>query len=147
MKPYFRKPFYYETDQMGVIHHSNYIRLMEEARLDLLFQLGFSYFDLEKQGIVSPVTKIDCEYLCMATLECLFKVIISIKKYTGVILAEEYIIINDYTDEILARGVTQHCFIRKGTNDVLRVERDIPILHELIIRFMKDGYQLSEADI
>lgn len=40
---YVREPFYYETDQMGIIHHSNYIRWFEEARVALLVYLGFPY--------------------------------------------------------------------------------------------------------
>lgn len=44
---YMREPFYYETDQMGIIHHSNYIRWMEESRVALLDHLGFSYTKIE----------------------------------------------------------------------------------------------------
>ena len=61
MNIYTRAPFYYETDQIGFIHHSNYIRYMEEARLDLLNQLGVDYFKLEARGFISPVTKISCD--------------------------------------------------------------------------------------
>ena len=43
MVPYDHKVQYYETDGMGIVHHSNYIRWFEEARVDLLEQLGFGY--------------------------------------------------------------------------------------------------------
>ena len=43
MKPYCHRVQYYETDMMGLVHHSNYIRWMEEARVDFLDQLGFPY--------------------------------------------------------------------------------------------------------
>ena len=46
MVPYDHKVQYYETDGMGIVHHSNYIRWFEEARVDLLEQLGFGYRDL-----------------------------------------------------------------------------------------------------
>ena len=46
---------YYETDKMGVTHHSNYIRFMEEARVEFFKNIGFDYFEFEKRGIVSPV--------------------------------------------------------------------------------------------
>ena len=46
---------YYETDKMGITHHSNYIRFMEEARLDFFKKLGFDYLDFEKMGVISPV--------------------------------------------------------------------------------------------
>ena len=45
---------YYETDRMGVTHHSNYIRFMEEARVAYLEQLGFPYAELERRGVISP---------------------------------------------------------------------------------------------
>ncbi|MGE9641746.1 acyl-CoA thioesterase, partial [Escherichia coli] len=47
---YVREPFYYETDQMGIIHHSNYIRWFEEARVALLVHLGFPYKKIEESG-------------------------------------------------------------------------------------------------
>lgn len=62
MKPYLRKVQYYETDRMGITHHANYVRWMEEARIDFMEQLGFQYLQMEAQGVVSPVKKIECEY-------------------------------------------------------------------------------------
>lgn len=43
MKPYIHKVQYYETDKMGITHHSNYVRWMEEARIEFLDQIGWSY--------------------------------------------------------------------------------------------------------
>ena len=43
MMAYEHKTQYYETDQMGIIHHSNYIRWFEEARVDFMDRCGFSY--------------------------------------------------------------------------------------------------------
>ena len=42
---------YQETDQMGIVHHSNYIRWMEEARIDFLSQIGWDFDKLEEMGI------------------------------------------------------------------------------------------------
>lgn len=58
MKDYKHFVQYYETDQMGITHHSNYIRWMEEARIDFLKQIGWNYKKLESLGIISPVTAI-----------------------------------------------------------------------------------------
>ena len=62
MHPYEYKAQYYETDQMGIIHHSNYIRWLESARIDYLEQLGISYRGLEERGIVSPVVTVEGRY-------------------------------------------------------------------------------------
>ena len=48
MKLYEHKVQYYETDKMGIVHHSNYIRWMEEARIDFLSQIGWDYKKLEE---------------------------------------------------------------------------------------------------
>ena len=65
IKPYEHQAKYYETDQMGIIHHSNYIRWMEEARLDLMEQMGYGYKQLEEAEIVSPVLSVECQYKSM----------------------------------------------------------------------------------
>ena len=60
MKKYIHKVNYYETDKMGIVHHSNYIRWMEEARIDFLDQVGLGYRKLEDNGIISPVIGLEC---------------------------------------------------------------------------------------
>lgn len=62
VKEYGRKIQYYETDRMGIVHHSNYIRWMEEARTDVLEQIGLPYDKIEKAGILIPVLGASCEY-------------------------------------------------------------------------------------
>lgn len=56
------KTRYVETDQMGVIHHSNYLIYMEQARLDWLDHLGFSYKKMEEEKVLLPVYQIDIRY-------------------------------------------------------------------------------------
>lgn len=51
---------YYETDKMGITHHSNYIRWMEEARTAFLAEKGWPYDRLEKDGVFSPVVSVNC---------------------------------------------------------------------------------------
>lgn len=60
--PYVHKVAYCETDRMGIVHHSNYIRIMEEARLAFLSQIGFGYDEMEKNGVISPVTAVGVRY-------------------------------------------------------------------------------------
>ena len=62
MKPYVHKVQYYETDMMSLTHHSNYIRWMEEARIDFMDQMGFPYTRMESEGIMSPVRSLSCSY-------------------------------------------------------------------------------------
>ncbi|WP_041496391.1 acyl-CoA thioesterase [Nonlabens marinus] len=53
---------YSETDQMGIIHHANYLIYMEQARLEWLNALGFSYQKMEENGVLLPVYQIDIKY-------------------------------------------------------------------------------------
>jgi acyl-CoA thioester hydrolase len=52
-----------ETDQMGVVYHSNYFPYFESARAESIRNLGFTYADMEKMGIIMPVVDIHCRYL------------------------------------------------------------------------------------
>jgi acyl-CoA thioester hydrolase len=54
---------YAETDQMGVVYHSNYFLYFESARAESIRQLGFTYADMEKMGIIMPVIDVHCRYL------------------------------------------------------------------------------------
>lgn len=53
---------YYETDRMGITHHSNYVRWMEEARTHFLAAIGWDYAKIEAAGIISPVVSVNCRY-------------------------------------------------------------------------------------
>ena len=53
---------YAETDQMGVVYHSNYIIWLEVGRVELLRQLGFSYQEMEAEGLHLPVVEVKCRY-------------------------------------------------------------------------------------
>ena len=66
---YERIPHYYETDQMGIIHHSNYIRWFEEARIQLLENYNLDYKTLEQLGILIPVLQVSCQYKQYITSE------------------------------------------------------------------------------
>ena len=53
--PYTRMVFYHETDRMDIVNHSNYIHMMEEARVDFMDKIGVGYERMEQQGIMLPV--------------------------------------------------------------------------------------------
>lgn len=62
LKSYKHKVQYYETDAMAIVHHSNYIRWFEEARLDYLEQIGLPYDEIERRQIMIPVLGASCQY-------------------------------------------------------------------------------------
>ena len=75
---YTHKAQYYETDQMGIIHHSNYIRWFEEARVGFLDSIGCPYSYMEEQGIVSPVLEVSCQYHSMVHFSDLVDITVSV---------------------------------------------------------------------
>lgn len=114
MKKYKHRVNYYETDRMKITHHSNYFRWMEEARVDFLAQIGWGYERLEENGIVSPVTKIECEYKNSTTFNDVVEISVKIKKYTGVRLEITYVMNNCKDGKLVAIGESHHCFLNES---------------------------------
>ncbi len=71
---------YAETDQMGVVYHSNYFPWFETARAESIRQLGFSYADMEKMGIIMPVIEVQCKYLRPAIYDDLLRIKVILKE-------------------------------------------------------------------
>lgn len=53
---------YYETDQMGIVHHSNYVRYFECARNVLLNEIGYPIEVCEQEGVMIPIVSLECRY-------------------------------------------------------------------------------------
>ena len=64
LRPYSRRVYYYETDKMGIVHHSNYIRWFEEARVDLIEQAGLPFQLVEEEGLMTPVLSANVNISC-----------------------------------------------------------------------------------
>lgn len=54
--------FYHQVDQMGIVHHAQYAYFLEQSRIDWLRNLGIRYADLERDGILMPLTEISIQY-------------------------------------------------------------------------------------
>ena len=92
LRPYEHHAKYYETDQMGIIHHSNYIKWMEEARMDMMEQIGLSYKEMEAMEIISPVLSVEVEYHSMVHFDDTVVIETKVTKYNGCKLEVEYLI-------------------------------------------------------
>lgn len=111
MKPYIHHVKYYETDKMGVAHHSNYVRWMEEARVDYLDQIGFGYRKLEEDGIISPVIGIECEYKTPTCFDDNVEIVVKIEEFRGVRLSISYTMHKLPEGELVMTGRSRHCFV------------------------------------
>ncbi len=127
---YRHKVQYYETDKMGIVHHSNYIRWMEEGRIDYLAQCGLPYEKLESLGIMLPVLMTQCEHKTMARFGETVCIETEITAYNGVRLEAAYIMRDAETGQIRAVGKSRHCFLGEdGT--ILKLQRKYPELHKI----------------
>ena len=124
MKFYDRKINYYETDQMGVVHHSNYIRYFEEARCSYLEQVGYPYARLEEEDILSPALAVSCKYIHSVKYGDTIRIAVRMVRLTRLKCAFTYEVTDALTGEIRARGTSEHGFINsKGKPVILPKEK------------------------
>ena len=128
--PFSRKAFYYETDAMGIVHHSNYIRWMEEARINWLSNIGYPYAEIECQGLMIPVLSAECQYKYPVKYDDEFEIKIILREFNCVRFSVEYNIFNKTTNKLSAVGKTSHCFVNKDFRPV-RTKRDYPELYNI----------------
>jgi acyl-CoA thioester hydrolase len=105
-----RRINYYETDTMGIVHHSNYIRFMEEARIAFLDSIGLPYKKIEDSKIMIPVLGVNCEYKIPAKFDDIILIELHITEYTSVKMTLNYKITNKENGKLLVSGETKHCF-------------------------------------
>lgn len=107
---------YGETDQMGYVYYGNYAGYFEVARIDALRQLGVSYKNLEKDGIILPVFSYSIKFLKPAYFDDELTIKTIIKELPLVRIKFEYETYNEKGD-LLNKAETTLVFIDKGTNN------------------------------
>lgn len=126
---YQREVYYYETDRMGIVHHSNYIRWMEEARIDYLRQIGLPYDRMEAQGILIPVLSVQTEYKKAFRYGDSFSIGLLLEGFTGLKFTITYRIYHTETKELHATGRSGHGFVDEQLLPI-RMKRDYPDIYE-----------------
>lgn len=137
MSSYQHKVQYYETDQMKVVHHSNYIRWFEEARIDYMEQLGMPYEEMEEKGIISPVISVEADYLRMVRFGDTVTIRASVKEYNGIKLTIGYDVTDEITGMVHCKGTTRHCFLNEKGRPV-SLKREYPEYHEMFLKGLED---------
>ena len=122
MKQFTSKPLlvrYGETDQMGVVHHSNYLRYFEVARLEWLSALGVSYASMEKEGLIMPVIDIKATYKTPALFDDSLTIYVFLSELPRVKIIFSYEIKNQ-KDKIVCTGETTLAFLNAKTRKPVR---------------------------
>lgn len=130
-KVYEHKVQYYETDQMKIVHHSNYIRWFEEARVHMLEAYDMGYDKLEKSGIVSPVLSAHAEYKSMTRFGETVCIEVKLLHYNGIKFSFSYKITDKETGVVRCVGETKHCFLNAAGLPIA-LKRSHPEIHQAL---------------
>ena len=120
-----RRINYYETDRMGVVHHSNYIRFLEEARCKMLDDNKMPYSEFEKNDVMIPVLGINCNFKRHVTFDDIIIIKPFVKEFNGVRLTMGYDVTDKNTGKTVFTGETKHCFTDKNLKPI-RLQKQIP---------------------
>ena len=120
----------YETDRMGFTHHSNYVRWMEEARIDMMDQLGWSYKKFEDEGLISPVTSVKCRFRHTTTFPDVVNIEVLVEEFRGIKLKLKYIMTNENGD-LVCEAFSEHCFLDAKGN-LVKIKYDYPEFYKAL---------------
>jgi len=104
---------YVETDQMGIVHHSNYYPWFEVGRTEFIKKIGMTYSDMEAQNVMLPLVESSCKYIIGAKYEDELTIQTWIEELTEVKVIFRYQVVRDFDNKIIAKGSTIHAFVNK----------------------------------
>lgn len=110
---------YHQVDQMGVMHHAQYVYALEQSRIEWLQSQGVSYGDLEKNGILLPVVDISLQYKKPLHFEDLYFVHASLDELNGYYVDFSYVIENQQKD-CVATATTRLVFVDEQTRRAMK---------------------------
>ena len=112
--PYEHHTKYHETDQQGIIHHSNYVKWMEDARMNLMEQLGLGYKQMETMELMSPILSMSIEFRSVVKFDDTVVIDTQLISYDGYKMEIAYRIYDKKTGEDRAIAKSKHCFVNKS---------------------------------
>lgn len=129
---YTHKVQYYETDKMAIVHHSNFIRWMEEARVCFLEKVGAPFEKIEEMGLICPVLEVSCNYSGMVHFGETVTIDARLTEFNGV---KMYVAYTMYKPDgsICCTAESRHCFMKDGR--VVNLKKKYP---EVYAKFFED---------
>ena len=124
---YERKINYYETDRMGVVHHSNYIRFLEEARSRWMEELNIPMEIFEHEGFTIPTLEVDCKYKHHVTSGDIIVIEPYISEFNGIRMTVNYNVTIKKTGDIVIDAFTKHCFTDRTLRPINIKKKNIEI--------------------
>ncbi|TCS96748.1 acyl-CoA thioesterase [Hazenella coriacea] len=126
---------YQETDQMGVVYHSNYLIWFEVGRNGFIRQQGYSYQDFENKGLLLPVVEAQCKYRSPAKYDEEVLVRTKLSELSGSKMYFEYEVVRNNDQTLLATGLTKHLWVSKEMKRT-NMKKYFPELYERLASFV-----------
>ena len=123
---------YAETDQMGIVHHSNYAVWFEAGRTDFIKKLGLPYSKIEESGVLLPLVELRCFFRGAARYEDEIVVRSSVKEYNGIRLTFHYEVCLSQSGKLITEGETVHAWTNRDLKPV-NLKKFRPDIHSLLM--------------
>ncbi len=128
-RSYNMRVWYVDTDQMGIVHHSNYVRYYEAARSDLMRDLGVSYAEMERRGVMMPILEVHSYYKASAHYDELIRVDIRVDELPRARVTFHYEIFSE-SGQLLNTGSTVLGFMHSDSRRPTRAPQwFVELLH------------------
>ena len=127
---------YYETDQSGFVHHSNYFRWFESARVEALCDLGLSYSKMEEEGFVGVVVSASCEYRRAVRFGQTIEIISKLESMDERFMLISYLVQDASSVKECAYGETKLCFVGLD-GKMISLKESNPDLYASILKFLE----------
>lgn len=129
---------YYETDTMGIVHHSNYIRYFETVRTEFVRAAGLPYDKIEEMGVYIPVLSVKAEYKVPAVYDEVISLTCRMTKLSHASFELEYEVKNAETGQLHAKGWSRHGFTDKSFKPIV-IKKAAPEVYEVFSKTYEDG--------
>ncbi|MCR4434623.1 MAG: thioesterase family protein [Clostridiales bacterium] len=128
---------YAETDQMGIVHHSNYPVWFEAGRTDFVKKMGMPYSKIEEKGCLLPLVELKCFFKGAARYEDEIIVKTWIKSMTVVRITFYYEVYIKGKPDLITWGETTHAWTNRDLKPV-NIKKFCPDVYQLMLRAMED---------
>lgn len=132
IEPYVRRAQFHETDQMAIVHHSNYIKWFEEARVHFMEQIGYGYERATLQGVDFAVLSVECEYKAMVRFHDDVAIHCCISELTPSRMAVSYRVLSADGKTLHATGTSRHCYYHNAKQRPVSLKKAIPELYAIL---------------
>ena len=132
LKPYLRRPHFYETDGMNIVWHGNYIAWMEEARTDFMDQIGFPYAKAVDAGIDFALTDVSCRYRSMTRFGETIAIHMAVESLSPAKMQLSYKMVNADTGQLRAEGTSGHFFYDRAKGRPVALKRALPEVYGIL---------------